>query len=1037
MIALTAALAASVLTVVATATPASAVPSTDLVISQVYGGGGNTGAPWNADFVELFNRGSAPAPLGELTVQYGSAAGTVGTSGLLVALPAVDVPAGGRFLIGMSAGTTGLPLPTPNQPGSIAMAAGSGKVALVTGDEPLGCASVATCAPTQLDRVVDLVGYGTASFFEGAAAAPSLSATVAAHRAAGGCTDTDVNRDDFTVTAPAPGTSASPVTPCGGNAAPTITTDPFPILHPTGTTASYQLVVADDVTIADVIVDEPLPIGVTIDTGTDGPSRTITITIADTAPAGAADLVLTLVDDVGATTTFTGPVEVLAVSPISAVQGSTATSPLVDGGARVEGIVTSTFTTNDALSGFFVQEEDADADGDPGTSEGVFVDCAGACPPGLTAGALVDAVGVVLEDFGMTQIRAVVDGQVTIVSTGNEPPTATKITLPAAGRTDVGTTFEAIEGMSTTVVSTLAVTEFFELAQFGQLELIAGDRPYQFTHEATPSVPGYSAHLAEQATRRIILDDDNDDRNDAVTGVPDEPYPYPSPGLSTAHRFRGGDTITGLSGVLEWSFGAWRLRPIPGADDTFQSANPVPPPPVDLGGDLRIGSFNVLNYFTTLDDTTTGAPPCGPTGGLDCRGANSPAELAQQRAKIVAALAALDADVVGLVELQNDGGAAVDDLVTALNAVSSDHPYEFVDTGTIGTDAIKVAFIYRPSVVTPIGPYEVFDSVDDPRFIDTRNRPALIQTFAENATGERFTAVINHFKSKGSACTSTNPAVLHDPDLGDGQGNCNRTRTQAAEALAHELATDPRWTADPDVVILGDLNSYRREDPITTLIGAGYTDLVEEFTQDAGYSYLFDGQLGYLDHALASESMAGQVTGLAEWHVNADEPVLFDYNDDVRDDVEEPFERESAATELDAADARRSSDHDPVVFGLDPTSLHVDAAVIAQRSRGGGTLVLSAHVDGTYSACPSIALTVEGVPVVSGPTVPLSGTTCLSVTSAGLLTFDTSTGAVAAALTLPATFRLTDDTVTFGLTTGTTSHVEDRLGRRIGAIWTT
>ena len=182
-----------------------------------------------------------------------------------------------------------------------------------------------------------------------------------------------------------------------------------------------------------------------------------------------------------------------------------------------------------------------------------------------------------------------------------------------------------------------------------------------------------------------------------------------------------------------------------------------------------------------------------------------------------------------------------------------------------------------------------------------------------------------------------------------------------------------------------------------------------DFIGEDGYSYLFDGQLGYLDHALASESLAAQVTGVAEWHVNADEPVLFDYNDDVRDAGEAAFERESTVADLDVADARRSSDHDPVVFGLDLGSLHVDDAVIVQKPRGGGTLVLSAHVDGTYTACPKLTLTVEGATVVTGPTTRLPrSTTCVSLTSKGLVTFDLRTGAVAAVLTLPSTFRLND-----------------------------
>src|SRR4029079_16565246 len=131
---------------------------------------------------------------------------------------------------------------------------------------------------------------------------------------------------------------------------------------------------------------------------------------------------------------------------------------------------------------------------------------------------------------------------------------------------------------------------------------------------------------------------------------------------------------------------------------------------------------------------------------------------------------------------------------------------------TIGTDAIKVAFLFKPGKVTPIGTTRVLTSAIDPRFIDVRKRPPIIQTFKEVATGEVFTAAINHLKSKGSDCVG-DPDLLEDPDLGDGAGNCNLTRTAAAQAEVEFLATDPTGSKDPDIIVLGDLNAYRMEDP--------------------------------------------------------------------------------------------------------------------------------------------------------------------------------------------------------------------------------
>ncbi|MGH9270308.1 MAG: ExeM/NucH family extracellular endonuclease, partial [Ilumatobacteraceae bacterium] len=321
--------------------------------------------------------------------------------------------------------------------------------------------------------------------------------------------------------------------------------------------------------------------------------------------------------------------------------------------------------------------------------------------------------------------------------------------------------------------------------------------------------------------------------------------------------------------------------------------------------------------------------------------------------------------------------------------------------------------------------------------IDNLNRPALIQTFEEVRTGERVTVAVNHLKSKGSSC-----AAIGDPDRLDGQGNCPGTRTNAAAALADYLATDPTGSGDPDFLILGDLNAYRREDPITTLTSAGYTDLIEEFVGDEAYSFLFDGQLGYLDHALATPSLVGQVTGVTEWAINADEPPLFDYNDTVLDPGEASFERESAARELYRPDPRRSSDHNPLVVGLDldgvPNTLTVDSALIVTRA-GGGRLVLSATVAGaTFRTCPEVVLAVEGVDVVRVQTTAVGQTNrCQAIVPGGtVVTFDRATGALRVVAPLPAGFVLTDDAVTFDLDLGDEQFTTEVTGRRVGPTWT-
>jgi hypothetical protein len=488
----------------------------------------------------------------------------------------------------------------------------------------------------------------------------------------------------------------------------------------------------------------------------------------------------------------------------------------------------------------------------------------------------------------------------------------------------------------------LVVSEYFELARYGQLVLTADGRPAQFTDANEPSIDGYAAFLKDLSSRRIILDDDNNLQNDALGSTPadDEPYFWPRPGLSNSNLLRGGDRITNLTGVMHWSFAgqtgtdAWRVRPVDEAFSyAFTSGNPRPAAPEPVGGSMKVASFNVLNYFTTINS----------------RGADSSAELDRQRAKIAAAICAMDADVLGLIEIENNGTVALGDLLDGSGGVNAScGPYIDIETGVIGPDQIAVALIYRAATVSPVGAFATLDGSVDPRFLETKNRPALAQTFKETATGAQITVVVNHLKSKGSDCND-----LGDPDVLDGQGNCNVTRTQAAAALVDWLATDPTGSGDADVLVIGDLNSYRNEDPIIT-IGAGsddtvgtaddYTDLLDYLLGPAAYSYVFDGQLGYLDHALASGSLLPQVTGVTAWHANSDEIPVFDFNDDIRDPGESSFERESTSLPIYEPNAFRSSDHDAVIVGLQFDSDH------------------DGVLDGDDS-CPATVLP-EGVPTV-------------------------------------------------------------------------
>jgi hypothetical protein len=456
--------------------------------------------------------------------------------------------------------------------------------------------------------------------------------------------------------------------------------------------------------------------------------------------------------------------------------------------------------------------------------------------------------------------------------------------------------------------------------------LSSGDRLRQPTDVVEPGAAANALQSAN-ALNRLILDD-------ALNSQNPDPILFARGGLplSASNTLRGGDHVTGLIGVMTFTWAgnsasgnAYRVRPVGalgGGVPAFVAANARPAQAPDVGGTLRVAGFNVLNYFLTLDVGTTQA--CGPLGfPQECRGAETAAELQRQRDKLVPALLKLDADIIGLIELENTeiaAGQVVDplaDLVARMNAAAGAGTYDYVDTGIVGTDTIRVGLIYDASVAKPHGDFAVLDGSVDSRFESNRNRPVLAQTFEQLSNGTRLTVAVTHFKSKSApvpsdpafVCLDGNPANdVPDCDQLDGQGYFNRSRTLAAQALGDWLASDPTGSGDPDVLIVGDLNAYSKEDPVRALQQAGYSNLVPLFGGAGVYSYVFDGQWGSLDHALASASLVLQVVDAADYHINADEPNVLDYNTN--------FKSPGQVVSLYAADEFRTSDHDPLLVGL-------------------------------------------------------------------------------------------------------------------------
>ncbi len=638
-----------------------------------------------------------------------------------------------------------------------------------------------------------------------------------------------------------------------------------------------------------------------------------------------------------------GPEEKL----ISEIQGDGAASALEGQQVIVEAIVVGDFQdgglgANGDLNGFYLQEEDADADGDALTSEGIFVFDGFSPGTDVQVGDKVRITGTVTEFFGETQLSGLTDIQ--IVSGGNTLPTAAQITFPVAKVTtnsngELIADLEAYEGMLVTLPQEMTVSDLFTLGRFGDIGLQQGGLLETFTQANAPSVAGFQAFQETAVKNAVLLDDGFTTQNPDTIPFEIDGEPGNIAGqFDAGDPLSAGDTVTGITGVLRYgtgsgSFGDEAYRINPTEAPVFVDDVPRDGTAPDVGGTIIVSSFNLLNFFTTIDDGTATSGP----NSLQPRGADSLDEFLRQTDKLIAALAEVGADVFGLVELENeygdqngDGLFSLQYIVDALNSTIPGAAYDFVDPGVpYGDtgDAIMVGMIYNTNTVeiaAGTNPAILTDALLPSLGLNFGNpvfdgpgtsRAPLAATFTEISSGEEFTVAVNHFKSKGSISPFGNNA-----GIGDGTGNNNEARLQAAQALDAWLDTNPTGTSDPDTLIIGDLNAYAMEDPVTFLKSEGYVDQVEVFlpVDEFAFSFGFPVDLntspsvqsfGALDYGFASASLASQVTGAAEWHINALEASALDYNTE--------FKPQSQIDDLYAADGFRSSDHDPLVIGLD------------------------------------------------------------------------------------------------------------------------
>ncbi len=815
---------------------ASANPAgTGLVISEVYGGGGNSGAQFTNDFVELYNPTNAAISVSGMSVQYRSA---TGTTAQVTALSG-SVPAKGHYLVQEAAGTTvtDKPLPAPDATGTISMSGSNGVVLLVPSTTPF----TATGNLAGNAGLVDMVGFGTTpTSFETANTGVALTNTTAATRSATGA-DSDHNANDFSEVAPAPQNSG------------------------------------------------------------------------DVAPPEE----------------FSGS--------IAEIQGADAAASPHEGDiATTRGVVTAAYPTG-GYNGFYIQTPGTGGatDATPGASDAVFV-YGSAATAQVKVGDHVEVTGPVKEFAGTTEIETDAASDVTVLPESATAPTPLATELPATEAAR-----EAHEGELLAPSGPFTVTNTFTTNSFAEIGLAAGTTPLIAPTEVADAQGTDDERVAAENAARAITLDDGASAN-YTGGAKNTPMPWLS--KTNPIRVDARATFTGPV-ILEYRNSLWKFQPtsqITGdGSSTATFENTRTNAPQSVGGDIRLATFNVLNYFPTTgaEFVSSSLGTCtyytdragNPITVNSCtnngpRGAANDENLQRQQAKIVAAINKLDASIVSLEEIENSvqfgksRDFAIGKLVDALNAAAGGGTWAFAPSPAPADmptpaqeDVIRTGFIYKPADVELVGASKIL--VDEVNFDNARE--PLAQAFKAKgaADSKAFTVVVNHFKSKGSGT-----------DDGTGQGNANPDRIGQAEALsafADSFATERGTDA---VFLTGDFNSYSMEDPMQVLYGDGYTAV--ESDQAGEETYSFSGLSGSLDHVLANDAAFALVSGADIWNINSGESVGFEYS-----------RYNNNATDLYEANPFRASDHDPEIVGINAGQIGLEEIQVLGTNDFHGRLV--------------------------------------------------------------------------------------------------
>lgn len=549
--------------------------------------------------------------------------------------------------------------------------------------------------------------------------------------------------------------------------------------------------------------------------------------------------------------------------PICAIQGTGDSSPYQGQQVTTEGIVTAVFQGSGTLSGYYIEQPGCDAD--VTTSNGLFVYAPNA--GGIATGQRVSVTGTVVEFNGLTELT---NATYSVLGNGVVPPT--EISLPIVSNTH----WERYEGMLLRFPGQLMVADNSGWSQYGEVYL-APDRPRIPTDHIDPNDadPSGSTYVGGTNTAAVAAAQSAIDRSyvlldDGRTTT----WPNPTAWADGNGTLRAGSTVNDLTGVLHYSYGSYKIEtPTP---VVFQhAARPSVP---EVGGTVRAAAFNVLNYFTTL-------------GGW---GASTSGELDRQRTKLVAALQALNADVVALSEVENSDDAWTH-LLAGLNAAMGAGTYAAREEDGVG-QGTRMVILYKPAVLTPITQLYWLNT-------GIFQRPHLTQGFRVNATEGRFLFSTMHLRSK--LCDNATGA---NQDQGDGQGCYNDLRRSQVSALLDHWSGIRSTSGIEAQLIMGDFNAYGEEDPLDRLRASG----LEHRTVADGYTHGHASMFGALDHAFTTVAMGSAITGTAVWHINTDEPSTLDYRD--------------ANQSRYQPNAFRSSDHDPLLVGFDGSGLAVGIA---------------------------------------------------------------------------------------------------------------